>query len=153
MEPIQYNSGDLVIHNGQLCIVRNVEKTRLGFNSYLLNNVESGDEFWAPKHSLEMFSVGDEAPILEVDWDIPVKVDPGDVDVQIVNADQPLTNVDVTDKSTRYVELTEDDMDEVARQRLSHNTEYQTRWYVNLLKGTLMKCNKKSNHYLFGLCK
>jgi hypothetical protein len=121
-----------------------VEKTRLGFNTYLVNNVESGDEFWAPKHSLEMFSVGAEAPVLEVDWDIPVRLEPDNVDVPMVNADQALINVDVTDKSTRYALLTEDDMDEVARQRLSHNTEYQTRWSVNLLKGKLIKCKKQT---------
>jgi hypothetical protein len=38
-------------------------------------------------------------------------------------------------KGDRYANITENDMDTFAQQRLSANTENKTKWAVNLLKG------------------
>ena len=45
-------------------------------------------------------------------------------------------NEDINEeKQMRHVVMTDIEIDKVARERLSRNTEQQTRWSVNLFKG------------------
>ena len=60
-------------------------------------------------------------------------------------------------KKRRHAALTDADLDNVAAERLSKNTEHQTRWAVKLFKGKSFFCNVKmrpklnhsSNYTLF----
>ena len=120
--PAKYSSGDLVLYCGDLCVVKSVQRSVLGCNAYHISDVVSGLERTVSKHELGSFDIDEEDDLTEVDMDVE-------------QPEQPLAS---TSGVARHVQLSEAEIDDVARQRLSTNTEHQTRWSVSLLKGMLI---------------
>jgi hypothetical protein len=124
----KFDVGDLVYFEGKLCFVNSVDRSQLGFHTYVLTDTNNGSEYRAHKHKLEHFIVDNDVDVLEVDWDVPLIDEVDQIEKEHVNAEPT---------STRHIVMSDNDIDEVAKQRLSINTEHQTRWAVNLLKGLL----------------
>jgi hypothetical protein len=126
----QYKVGDLVLYKSNLSVVTNINFTNLGFNMYQIADVVSGEQWQVAKHHIEAF-VGEDCET-EVDWDVPLVVDVPDCDVSNKSAS---VNIAPSASGGRHVLLTDAEIDDVARQRLSVHTENQTKWAVNLFKG------------------
>jgi hypothetical protein len=116
--PSRFEKGDIVTFNGQICIVNHTEKSTLGFSKYNITNVDSGETHTVAKHQLSEIEIDCTSEIPEMDWDL-----------HILEETKPSL------QQTRHAVLSESDIDSIAKERLSANTEYQTRWAVSLFKG------------------
>jgi hypothetical protein len=118
ISPHNFVNGDICMYREQLCIVQSIQHSPLGFNKYIISNVDTGDEFSVAKHELSTVEVEYVSDIPEMNWEAELK------EQEIPQA-----------SSSRHAVLSDADIDSVAKERLSANTEYQTKWAVTLFKG------------------
>jgi hypothetical protein len=119
-----FEIGDLCMHKGALCLILDIQPTPLGFRRYEINNIDTGIVLSVPKHELS------EVDLLDVEGICLLE----DKDTEVDTVGE---KVEVTSRK-RHATLTEEEVDQVAKKRLSDKTEAQTRWAVKILKGTLI---------------
>jgi hypothetical protein len=125
--PVVYNQGDLVLYEGQFHVVEGVQTSQLGYKTYKVSNVETGTVVCVAKHKLEAIHMEEVDDIPEMNWNVEL----GDLDDQVESVEVH----ELKPGASRYADLTDKDLDEVAKSRLSDRTERQTRWAVSLFKG------------------
>ena len=67
--PKEYFKGDLVLHNSNVCIIREILQSPLGYRTFMINDLATGEEMNVSKHSLELFQDWDTDIIMP---DVPV---------------------------------------------------------------------------------
>ena len=120
-----YKKGMVLLHNTLLCTVIDIVDSEIGFKRYLIQYVDSRERREVPKHELSVVQglqqeFEDDS---EFQWELQVPSQSED------SSDVPLA------KRKRHAALTDAELDRVAAERLSKNTEHQTRWAVKLFKG------------------
>jgi hypothetical protein len=123
-----FQVGDLVQYGERLCVLTNIVPTHLGFRTFTISEVDTGQTFNVAKHLLE------QVDLLGLD-------EPINFDIQN-NASVSDTNV-ANPSTSRHVVCSEEEIVQVARKRLSAKTEAQTKWAVSLFKGECMICYYK----------
>ena len=116
----------VLLHNTLLCTVIDIVDSQIGFKRYLIQYVDSRERREVPKHELSIVTG------LQQEFD-----DESDFEWEIEVADsESKDSCDVpVPKKRRHAALTDVELDNVAAERLSKNTEHQTRWAVKLFKG------------------
>ena len=116
---------------GNLCTVQSLTATIeeivpsvLGISMFKVRFVDSSYTDVVPKHSLHEIDGFDSDDDFAVNLDIPEQICASDS----ARSAQPT-------QYGRFLNVSEEEIDNVARSRLSQHTEYQTRWAVNLFKG------------------
>ena len=116
---------------GQACTVRTLMATIvdivpsvLGISMYKVCFVDSRETDTVPKHLLQEIEGFDDD-----DDDFFATINTEDI-----NASDK-SQCSTPAKYNRFLKVSEEDIDTVAKSRLSQHTEYQTRWAVNLFKG------------------
>ena len=135
--------GDICIYAGQLCVVEDIAETPLGFRRYSINNVDSGESINVQRHSIakpeiEILDDGDinwDNEIVMQDTSEPRNLETTTTEHVLAPIDTNVQQEPVQLNKTRHAQLTDDDIDNVAKQRLSVSTKNQTRWAVNVLRG------------------
>ena len=122
-QPDRFEIGDPVIFNSRVCVVQAVQNTHLGYKSYNIVDCETGKECNMSKHQLTKPKIT-ECNMQDVNWD---------ENLVFVELSDPVTGLTV--QPTRHVQMNEDEIDQIAQSRLSANSEKQTKWVVNMLKG------------------
>ena len=114
------------------CCIEDITKSSLGTNIYKIKFVDSGDVDHVPKHMLH--------PIDGFEED--------DDDDFVPSVNIPVENICASDKEKnydRYLNLIEEEIDDISKSRLSKHTEKQTKWAVCLFKGKCWKKMKNKN--------
>jgi hypothetical protein len=121
----KWEIGDIMLCKGELCVLTAIMDTPMGFSQYRIQSLDSGTFQTVNKHELQEIVVED----MDVgsDWDSRIDHLGG-----VANAGE---SVSLPVNPERYATMSEEDLDEVAKSRLSGNTESQTRWAVRLFKG------------------
>lgn len=113
--------GDLVQYSDKLCVISDIVPTHLGFRTYNLTDIDNGKFYNVAKHLLSQVDFLTTADTFTFD-------DTSDL--------VPQENIPPGDhNSSRHAVMTDQQIDEVARKRLSEKTEAQTKWAVGLYKG------------------
>jgi hypothetical protein len=121
---VVFASGDIVLYQEQICIIQEIKQSNLGFRRYTLNNIETGSSFECSKHEMQLLENAELEEIPEMNWDTELRSDSDVAPKKVGN-----TN------THRHALLSQEDMDSVAKERLSLNTTYQTQWAVSLFRG------------------
>jgi len=156
--------GELVTFQEKLCKCIEKNPTELGWNNYVVRDLVTGQNFRTNKHKLSKIDVISEIPEAEsqtelsevetiiefdVDWDLDTPLEFEDVgdtpqeNVDAVNIDNKpdcdkmpeAEQRDTGTKHARHDVLTAQELDEIANERLSANTQNQTKWAIKLFKG------------------
>ena len=127
-EPVVYSVNEVVGYKDRLCLITAITKTQAGFNRYTLEDIDSEDAFLAHKHELaraqDVIVVGAFGEELFTDQ-------PG----QVQGTVEPPA---AAKQSTRFADLTEEEVDRLAEARTSKNTNIQTKWGVKIMTGNLL---------------
>ena len=145
--PENFDIGDWVVCRGELCKVVDIQATHLGYRSFVVQNFDTGVTNNVSKHEL-IKAVLQDITLLKEDWDddIPEFVlDTAARPATVTGATSSATAATATATaatgtaptatSSRHAILDDTEMDEIAKARLSHNSEKQTMWAVALLRG------------------
>ena len=153
--------GDVVTFQEKLCKCIEKNPTQLGWNNYVVKDLVTGQVFRTNKHKLSKIDVSSEIPEAEsetevepiIELDVDCNLDTPFESDDICNTDTPKKNVyavnidnkpdkmpeaeqrDTGTKHSRHDVLTDQELDEIANERLSVNTQNQTKWAVKLFKG------------------
>lgn len=143
--------GELLVCRGLLCILVDVVKNPIGFNMYRIQFVDSGEYDVVAKHALSEIEVDDVmfSETVSEEWDTDITASDvvtgsgpaickGLSQLQSEgDEDNPKCNVIplASTSKTRHCYLNEEEINEVAKSRLSLHTENQTKWSVRLFKG------------------
>jgi hypothetical protein len=122
---IDFKEGELVTHNSLLCIIENIKLSQLGFRKYDILYVDSGDRASVAKHQISPIEVEELSDLPDCDWDTSITEE----SIHTDDVSEPVN------KKSRFAHLTNEQLDEVASERLSRNTDHQTKWAVKLFKG------------------
>jgi hypothetical protein len=130
----KYSVGDIVSYKDSVCVINDVVQNVLGYQTYVICDLDTGEISNVAKHtisSVECVSI-DEEVFPQMLWDNAL-----DVDEQFKNDDfeSVVESESVPQKKKRHVEMSAEEIDAVAKKRLSDSTEKQTKWAVYLLKG------------------
>ena len=108
--------------------------TRYGFNKYSLLDVDSGKQITAHRHQLLKLDV------IELDFDSPMDTIEGDAGppTQISTLPSEDNETNEPNSTTRFLSVTENDLDKLASERSSQTTQQQTKWGIKVFRGT---CN------------
>ena len=134
-QPKVFHVGNVLLHNTLMCTVTQIERTPMGFHRYHIRYVESGHINVVPKHELRTIEGFDNDDMPEMQWDTPIlEVNPC---TEVNPGVKPCTDVNPTASTSckRFVTLTEEQLDGVAQERISRNTENQTKWAIKLFRG------------------
>ena len=115
-----FEKDDLVLFEQKIWSVADIVNTHLGYRTFLIVNLVTGEERCVAKHQIEHFIV----PVLQEGLSL-------EEFLASTTDDKPVTAA----SATRHVDVNEADMVEVANQRLSEKTVSQTKWAVNLFRG------------------
>ena len=116
-------------------------KTQGGFNRYTLEDIDSPDAYLAHKHELEKAQ-----DVVLVEYfsdelfgeDVAGGMEEGGGKVQ----ENPRPAAPATE-TTRFADLSAEDVDKLAEARTSKNTNVQTKWGVKIFRGKInIKCEK-----------
>lgn len=146
-----WSKGELLMCRGLLCTLVDIERSPLGFNLYRIQFVDSGEFDVVANHLLSEIEIVDTlfSDNVEEDWDVGtvsasdvVTVATTSVSHQLgVQGDQSESmsvlfgGMAPSASKSRHCHLTDAEIDDVAKSRLSIHTENQTKWAVNLFKG------------------
>jgi hypothetical protein len=119
-EQANYQLGQLVMFDNNICQLIDIQLTNLGFRKYQLCDLDKGTYYEVAKHQLR------DVDFLELDENMLLEANENE------NIDN---NVEASTSKGRFADLTDSEVDDVAKRRLSEKTESQTRWAVNILKG------------------
>ena len=143
--PDQYDVGEMVVYKGALYRIDNIQRTHLGYQCYTIRNPTNGEFFHVPKHVLSKPLVQD-ILLHDVNWDesfdellsgVPFN-DSAPLSTDSIKVEPPATTVQSA-SSTRHATLDEAAIDDIAKARISCNSEKQTKWAVSLFKGVFLK--------------
>ena len=127
--PDQFSVCEVVVYGNQLHRVQQVLNTHLGFKSYQVKNVTTGELFDVGKHLLSKPFVED-ILLANIDWDADVK------ESDVIHGElADVVELEEIKPVPRHAVLTEMEIDGIAQARLSENSEKQTKWAVSLFKG------------------
>ena len=120
----QPKKGQVVLLNTLLCIIEDIELSAIGYREFHIMYVDSRVRRVVPKHELSPVEGLYLKDIPEMAWDtvIALPAEPSEVK-------QHQENI------TRHASVSSEQLDEIAAERLSKNTEQQTRWAVNIFRG------------------
>ena len=140
--PENFKIGEWVTWRGELCRIVDIQATHLGYRAFCVQHFETGMINNASKHELQK-AVLQEVSVLNENWDedIPEYVldtaaRPAPATIATATATAATaTATTATATTSCHAQLDESEMDEIAKARLSHNSEKQTKWAVALLRG------------------
>ena len=156
-EPQHYSVGEMVVYKGQLHCIDNIQRTHLGYQCYTVSNVKTREFFHVPKHVLSKPVVQDlvitdankevvkDLLLTDINWDDSfdelLSSVAGNPPPEVSSDPSAVGNYAATVQSatsTRHATLDDDAIDEIAKARISHNNEKQTKWVVTLFKGMFL---------------
>lgn len=117
-----FEVGDIVVYDNNLYMLDSIQNTHLGYRSYNIRSLENGTILNVSKHLISKPEITD-LDISEINWDDEIE--------ENVSESGPQNNI----QGNRHVIMSEEEINEVAAARLSHNTEAQTKWAANLFRG------------------
>ena len=135
--PENFAIGDWVVCRGELCKVVDIQATHLGYRSFCVQNFDTGVLKNVSKHEL-IKAVLQDITLLKEDWDEDIPEFVLDTPVRPATATATTataTATAATVTSSRHAVLHDSEIDDIAKARLSHNSEKQTKWAVALLRG------------------
>lgn len=123
-----WDIGDILLLDKEICVLIAVIPSSIGYNMYRVQSLDSGEFKTVHKHQLSEVLVEDFGEVLEADWD---------TSLECIVPEAPYTEVTEVEVKNpdRFAKMSEDELDDVAKSRLSLNTENQTRWAVRLYRG------------------
>ena len=138
--PETFYVGQYVDHKGGIFVINNIEDTPLGYRRYVIQNVETNDVLCVPKHAIYPTHM-EEVDENEFNWDTDVF----NINPQHAETEENVIELkeEVPTKKSRYVDVTNEEIDEIAKARISTNSDKQTKWAVSLFKGKKKFFNKK----------
>ena len=172
----KFEVDQLVVFEHKICMVKAIIPTHLGFSTYTVVNIDSGEEYSVGKHRLCAFdflemdeaefsslqvllgklnqtaSTSNSEPPIEPSRSAPTST----VVVTAGPSASTSTSTGVLNANTstsarkRHVEMSQEEIDDIAKRRLCENTDKQTRWAITLLRGTYMY--KKIEKKIMFLC-
>ena len=127
--------GQMCAYKGSLCIIDEICDSPLGFRLFKISNYDNGTVHTeVAKHELHEVVIQE---LTEADFKAEQLVPtPEEATVEELLATVEETTVT---KPSRHADLSEVDLDEVAKKRLSAHTDYQTRWEYSKVRKTVMK--------------
>ena len=140
-EPVVYSVNEIVGYKDRLCLITSITKTQMGFNRYTLEDIDSSDAYLAHKHELEK---AQNVVLVECfsdelfGEDVAGGMEEGGGKVQ----ENPRPAAPATE-TTRFADLSAEEVDKLAEARTSKNTNVQTKWGVKIFRGEInIKCQK-----------
>ena len=128
-----YEKKQVVVYKDNMCIIKDIVPTHLGFSTYLIENVDTGAQYTVGKHCISPLD------FLEMDESqFSALMSAIGTESEVKNQSDEVLDVHVPSTSTatkRHVDMSDAEIDELARKRLCQNTDKQTQWAVSLLKG------------------
>ena len=122
--------GQYVAHNGSIYVITNIEATALGYRSYHIENIEKNEVLFVGKHAIYPTHM-EEIDHNEFDYDTEVFNNiPTETEENVTELKK-----EVKTNNSRYVDVTNEEIDQIAKARISENSEKQTKWAVSLFKG------------------
>ena len=127
---IVFKKDDYVLCQGTICIITRINASALGFNTYTVQNIDTGQEYTVAKHCLSKVDVQElnleKTFDLQCNWDdwTPVTEEI----LQVTHTEDPGLPASTSTKKKWYVDLSETDIDELEKKRLCPNTDRQTKW-------------------------
>ena len=139
--PDIFTQGELVGFKDKICTISEIRASKLGYNTYVVTDIDSNFNYIAFKHQLTK----------------SVKL-PG-MDEELIMSDQDLFELDIlmememdefeeprddngnnkenskAAQTSRFLNLTEQQIDSIAEGRTSKHTKEQTRWGLKIFKG------------------
>ena len=116
---LSFNINEMVGYKGRICLIQGIAKTILGYNTYTIEDIDSDAVFVAHKHELSKVAELDLTDDIVFD-ESPAAVPPT----------APLES-----QNNRFHELKEHEVDAIADARTAKNTNTQTKWALNILRG------------------
>ena len=143
--PENFDIGEWVTWRGELCQVVDIQATHLAYRSFCVQNFDTGVLNNVSKHELRK-AILQEVSVMNENWDedIPEYVldtpaRPATATAATATATSATTSAATataaTTTSSRHAVLDESEIDDIAKARLSHNSEKQTKWVGALLRG------------------
>ena len=127
IQPKVWKVGNCCTVHSLMATIEEIVPSVLGICMYKVRFVDSRDTDVVPKHSLHEIEGFDSDEDFSVNMDIPEQICASDS----ARSSEPT-------QYARFLNVSEEDIDNVARSRLSQRTEYQTGWAVNLFKGRIV---------------
>ena len=139
------------MYKNKMCVITDVIPTHLGFNSYCIEDLVTGEEFSVAKHCLkavefeEMTDPDSDLAEWQANFERDMDKHKQKVGSHCVQEDEPYVTIhglaDSSDspapaKKQRHASMTEEELVQLEGKRLCANTQKQTKWAVALLKGT-----------------
>ena len=122
--------GEWCCYKGTVCRVDEITESPLGFRLFRLSNCENGTVYTnVAKHELQEVHVQE---LTEADFQAEQLATEESTVEELLPT---VAEIPTVTKPSRHASLSEVDLDEVAKKRLSAHTDYQTRWAVRVFKG------------------
>ena len=121
-----FTEKEIVLYRNAKCMIQNIEKSVLGFNLYNIIDIDTGEVHLVNKHEIQV------TDLPEMDWDTDIILE------EIESDAENDENEEKENLPRRHAELDDEEIEEVANQRLSRSTGHQTKWAVNLFKGNII---------------
>ena len=119
--PKQWSIGESAFCKSLLCTIVDIHTSVLGTKLYSVKYAVNGDQEVVPKHLLYVIDMDDDDDFLPT------------INTSDISCADSFQSVKKATK--RHLDLENDEIDEIAKCRLSHNTSNQTRWAVKLFRG------------------
>lgn len=124
----QWEIGDMVMLQQELCVLTGVSASPMGYKLYRVQSLDTGEFKTVHKHELSELVLEDLVDGLVTEWDT-------NVDSSVAGVPEVAVPVVEVKNPGRFADMSDAQLDDVAKSRLSVNTENQTRWAVRLYKG------------------
>lgn len=124
--------GDFVNYDGKTCYVENVFNN-IGFNQYVIVDIDTGTVFTKARYQIQPVDV-------EMVTGSDTDIDPfPDINIE----DLMQKNEDKTPKTeeSRFVTISNEDLDNLELNRNSLRTKSQTSWAVSIFRGETLACS------------
>ena len=142
--PQKWEIGQIALCKSLLCTIEDIYKSEIGINVFAIKYADSQDREVVQKHQLSPFELDGEVTLEEDQFRVLANLS---TNAGVSASD----NIDAIKHYNRYLDLSESEIDDIAKARLSTSTEYQTRWSVKLFKGMYEKVVKNSIKKLYKL--
>ena len=116
----QYNVGDFVIFQGNMCVIDGIHQPLGSYHTFRLSDAVNGRVYYASKQEISHCELAE-----VVDFDVSFEAE----------TTVPLKN---TKPPSRFVKVAEQDIRNLADSRLEKSTKKQSAWAVKILRGRFL---------------
>ena len=124
--PVNFEVDQFAILGNEIVVIEDIRMNELGFRQYSVVGMNTGIRRTVNKSQLSPHD--SRAKFLQAEWD-------EEIVFELKNEEKDEEKENVQCRNNRYAVVSEEEMNQIAKERLSVNTEKQTRWSVKLLKG------------------